>query len=102
MVVACFDKLSASLKKSTWIILDNAPQHTSRAFKAHIPAWEKRRLFIKYLPAYSPELNLIEILWRFIKYDWLPFSAYESYSQLKKAVVNVLKGVGTKYQINFA
>jgi hypothetical protein len=25
----------------------------------------------QYLPSYSPELNLIEILWRFIKYYWL-------------------------------
>jgi hypothetical protein len=33
-------------------------------------------LIIKYLPPYSPELNLIEILWRFMKYYWLPFSAY--------------------------
>ncbi|MCW4153826.1 transposase, partial [Halomonas sp. 18H] len=26
-------------------------------------------------PAYSPELNLIEILWRQMKYAWLPLSA---------------------------
>jgi hypothetical protein len=26
-----------------------------------------------------PKLNLIEILWRFIKYYWLPFSAYTSF-----------------------
>jgi transposase len=32
-------------------------------------------LIIKYLPPYSPELNLIEILWRRIKYTWLPFSS---------------------------
>lgn len=102
VVIACFEELSTSIEKQTWIILDNAPQHTSRAFKAHIPIWEKRGLFIKYLPAYSPELNLIEILWCFIKYQWLPLSAFESYSQLKNAVADVLKGVGTKYQINFA
>ncbi|WP_445305668.1 transposase [Microcoleus sp. herbarium2] len=23
------------------------------------------------LPSYSSELNLIEILWRFIKYEWI-------------------------------
>ena len=39
-----------------------------------MPKWVKRGLIIKYLPPYSPELNLIEILWRFMKYDWLPFS----------------------------
>ena len=67
-VIGCFDYLSERVHKPTWVILDNAPQHTSGAFKARIPTWEKRGLFVQYLPAYSPELNSIEILWRFIKY----------------------------------
>jgi len=41
------------------------------------------------------------MLWRFIKYHWLPFSAYRSFKNLVKEVENVLKQVGTKYQINF-
>lgn len=40
---------------------------------------ETRGLFIYYLPPYSPELNLIEILWSFIKYAWLPFNAYKDH-----------------------
>jgi hypothetical protein len=35
----------------------------------------KKGLMIKYVPSYAPELKLIEILWRFLKYYWLPFSA---------------------------
>ncbi|WP_368860940.1 transposase, partial [Desulforhabdus sp. TSK] len=42
----------------------------------------KKNLYIKFLPTYSPELNLIEILWRKIKYEWLSFSAYLSFSLL--------------------
>jgi len=41
---------------------------------------------VKYLPAYAPALNLIEILWRFMKYYWLPFSAYTSFQCLSAAV----------------
>jgi hypothetical protein len=45
------------------VVLDNAPQHTSsNAFKAKQLAWEQQPLFIHYLPPYSPEVNLIEIV----------------------------------------
>ncbi|MBC6474874.1 MAG: transposase [Hormoscilla sp. GM102CHS1] len=38
----------------------------------------KKRVNNFYLPTYSPQLNIIEILWRFIKYSWLNTDAYES------------------------
>ncbi len=102
VVVACFDAFSENLNKPTWVVIDNASQHTSHIFKSKIPEWEKRNLFIQYLPAYSPELNLIEILWRFIKYIWLPFSAYLNFESLKNALEEILRNVGKKYQIIFA
>jgi transposase len=101
-VIACFDHLSQSLTQPTVVILDQAPTHTSRNFQARIPAWEEQGLFIYPLSAYSPELNLIEILWRKIKYEWLPLSAYESCQTLYRALKKVLVEVGSKYQINFA
>ena len=45
---------------------------------------KERKLTIYPIPPYSPELNIIEIVWRKIKYEWLPFSAYESFLSLKK------------------
>jgi len=32
--------------------------------------WKKKGLSIFWLPTYSSELNIIEILWRLIKYSW--------------------------------
>src|SRR4051812_18687007 len=55
-IIACFDHISQKLDKPTWIILDNAPQHRSKAFREQISKWEKRNLFLQYLPAYSPKL----------------------------------------------
>ena len=100
-VVACMDQCSAQLTKKAYVLIDNAPIHRSKAFIRHIPKWIKRGLIIKYLPVYSPELNLIEILWRFIKYYWLPFSAYGSFQQLCAAVEEILQQFGTKYTIDF-
>lgn len=101
IVVACFDKFSESLAKKTVVIIDNASTHTSNCFTQKIAEWEGKGLIIKRLPAYSPELNLIEILWRFIKYQWLPFSAYFSHENLTKELETILSTIGSKYQINF-
>lgn len=101
IAVACFDHLSATLTKPTLVVIDQAPIHTSAEFTARLPHWEERGLYVYPLPAYSPELNWIEMLWRKIKYEWLPLSAYLSYDSLKRALASVLKQVGSKYQIIF-
>jgi hypothetical protein len=100
-VVECFERFSQQQTKRTYVFLDNAPIHKSEEFIRHIPKWVKRGLIIKYLPPYSPELNLIEILWRFVKYHWLPFSAYMSFQSLVRAVEDILTRYGTDYTINF-
>ena len=100
-VVACMDQFSEHLNKKAYVLIDNAPMHRCKAFVRHIPKWIKKGLIIKYLPPYSPELNVIEILWRFIKYYWLPFSAYGSFQHLCAAVEEILQQFGTKYTIDF-
>ena len=54
-----------------------------------------------YWPPCCPELNPIDILWRKIKPDFLPLSFYTRYANLKDAVLEVLGGFGSKYQISF-
>ena len=101
-VIECFEEFSLNLDKKTWVILDNASVHTSAKFKANIDKWNKKGLNLFYLPPYSPELNNIEILWRFIKYKWLPFSSYLNPVNLYNSLADVLKNVGSKYMITFA
>lgn len=101
-VIKFFDEFSLKIEKKTVVIIDNASVHTSKKFKNELKKWEAKGLHIKYLPTYSPELNLIEILWRFIKYGWLPLSAYLSFKNLKSNLQTVLDGIGSKYQITFA
>lgn len=101
VVVECFEQFSQQLDRRTYVLIDNAPVHRSREFIDQIPKWVKRGLIVKYLPSYAPELNLIEILWRFMKYHWLPFSAYASFQCLLEAVENILIRFGTDYTISF-
>jgi len=102
VVIEFFDEFSRKIKKKTTVIIDNASVHTSKKFKNELEKWKTKGLHIKYLPTYSPELNLIEIVWRFIKYSWLPLSSYLSFKSLKDNLKNVLDGIGSKYQISFA
>src|ERR1700677_3573755 len=87
--------------KETWIIIDNSPIHTSNKFKKMISVWEEKQLNFYFLPPYSPELNLIEIVWRFIKYKWLPIGAYLNIQTLEKSLAQVLESVGGSYNITF-
>ena len=101
VIVECFEQCSHQIDKKTSVLLDNAPMHRSQAFIDQIPKWVKQGLIIKYLPPYAPALNLIEILWRFMKYTWLPFSAYASFQCLVAAVEEILTRFGTEYTITF-
>jgi transposase len=84
------------------VVLDNASIHRSRVFKEKMADWQQRGVCLHFLPPYSPELNLIEMLWRKVKYEWLPLDAYQSYGHLKKWVLEILGNVGEKFQITFA
>jgi transposase len=101
IVVACFDDFNKKLSKKTVILIDNASIHTSNLFKDNIKKWKENNLIIYNIPPYSPELNKIEILWKKIKYEWMDFSAYESFSNLKKSLNNILANIGQEYHINF-
>ena len=101
VIIECCNQLSVQIDKRSYVLLDKAPMHRSKAFIQQIPQWVRKGLIVKYLPAYAPELNLIEILWRFIKYYWLPCSAYTSFQCLCKAVEDILTRFGTDYTITF-
>ena len=102
VVVACLNDFCQRIKKKTIVIMDNSSIHRSEEFEEYLAQWKKKGLRIKYLIPYAPELNLIEILWRHIKYLWLPFSAYQCMESLREALEHILKDFGSKYQITFA
>lgn len=102
VVVACIDAFSKKIKMPTVLVIDNASTHTSNEFKENIKRWQEQNLIIYSIPPYSPELNIIEIIWRKIKYEWLPFSAYESYRSLQQELFNVLANIGENHKVAFS
>ena len=101
VVIACIDNFSKKLVRPTTLVIDNAPIHGSAAFVEMIPKWEAKNLFLWFLPPYSPELNLIEILWKQIKYRWMPLNAYESIKQLNESIDSILRNFGKQFKICF-
>ena len=101
-VISAIDALFPTVEKETWFVMDNAPIHKSNKFKEKFEEWRKKKIFVIFLPPYSPELNPIEILWKFIKYHWLTFSAYECFKNLTAELNTILAGYGQKYKITFA
>jgi transposase len=92
-------------KSELTVVIDNASIHTSNEFTEfteNIEKWANKGLVMVKIPPYSPELNLIEILWRKIKYEWMPFSAYQSFQNLQECLFEILANIGKSYTIKFA
>jgi transposase len=100
-LISFMDRFALQINKKTIVILDNSPIHKSKKFINKLEQWKEKDLLIYFLPPYSPELNLIEILWRRIKYYWLPFNSYLCFQNLKKRLSYVLNNFGNKYDIKF-
>lgn len=88
--------------KPCFIILDNASFHRSAKFKQKLHEWLMNDVLVCYLPPYSPELNIIEILWKKVKYEWLPCEAFKTFEDLSINIKNILNYYGEKFTITFA
>ena len=101
VVIACIDTFFPTVDKPTVIVTDQASIHTSDVIFEKIEEWQQKNITIFDLPTYSPHLNLIEILWRFIKYEWIPINAYKDWKTFVASVEKILKEFGKTYVINF-
>lgn len=89
------------LAKPRVIVLDNARIHRARLVQSKLAEWEAKNLYVFYLPPYSPHLNLIETVWRKMKYEWLKAEDYASFERLSEAVKKILQEIGNEYKIKF-
>ncbi len=102
VIIDIMDEFCEIIVNPTVAIIDNAPIHTSKAVSEKFREWENKGLTLYFIPRYSPELNLIETLWRKIKYEWLPSSAYTSMDALRTALHDIFDSFGSEYTIKFS
>ena len=68
------------------VVLDNASLHISKVTKAARPGLARRGIYLYYLPAYSPELNEIESVFKQVKHHETPQRSHASKAELRGSV----------------
>ena len=69
-------------KTKVLLYMDQAGWHKSKDLKRH------KNIEIRYLPAYSPELNPVERLWKHLKNETVHNMLFKSLVELEKSVIN--------------
>ena len=85
-VIELFEKIRKSHKHSVIpisIFLDNAKY---QACKDVAEKADSLNIELMFLPSYSPNLNLIERLWKWLKKDCLNCKYYSKFSEFKAAI----------------
>lgn len=82
--IALFDQILLTYTYATcvYIICDNAGYYRSKAVQAYL---QDSRIKLVFLPAYAPNLNLIERLWKFFKKQVLYNRYYQSFDEFRAA-----------------
>lgn len=102
-VIAFLDRTAQACSggKFTFVVLDNASIH-HHIEQDILDRWLSVHRFVPlYMPPCSPELNLIEILWKHAKYHWRSFTTWTR-DTLVVEVSNLLAGFGDKFYIRYA
>ena len=77
------------------LILDNARYQKCPLV---LETAQKLNIELLFLPAYSPNLNLIERLWKFVKKQCLYSIYYPDFASFKAAIVDCLSQTHTEYK----
>jgi transposase len=86
----CRQLLKKHQQKKIYVVCDNARYNKNKMLKQWV---EKHRIELIYLPAYSPNLNLIERLWRLLRKKVINSTYYETYDKFKNGISNFLENI---------
>jgi transposase len=77
-----------------YLYLDNARCNHSKVVREYL---KTSIIKVKYLPSYSPNLNLIERLWKLLKKISISNKYYETFEEFKKGCISTLKRMDTNF-----
>jgi transposase len=86
---------SAAVGWPITLVLDNARYQKCALVQALA---ESLGIELLYLPSYSPNLNLIERVWRFVRKESLNSTYYEDFGQFSEAIDKCLEGLHTVHK----
>jgi transposase len=86
---------AAGLTRPLTLVLDNARYQRCAVVQALARSLKIELLF---LPSYSPNLNLIERLWKFVKKECLAAKPKASYEVFTAAIDDCLGNLSTRYK----
>jgi transposase len=93
-------KIAASgLTGPITLVLDNARYQRNAVVQSLA---ESLKIELLFLPSYSPNLNLIERLWKFIKRRSLYGRYHPTFADFRIAIEETIAGLPTKYAIDLA
>jgi transposase len=78
------------LSKEIYVILDNAKYHYSKSVQEFIKG---TKIKLAFLPSYSPNLNLIERLWKFFKKKVLYNRYHENLAAFRTACIGFFRNI---------
>lgn len=81
--------LDKQKKGKIYIILDNAKYYHAKIVKEFLK--EHPRIVFKFLPPYSPNLNIIERLWKILKKNVVYNTFYLKFEDFRKAIFEFLE-----------
>ena len=87
-----------TIATAIFVILDNAKYHYSRQVQEFLKG---SRIKLVFLPSYSPNLNLIERVWKFFKKKVLYNAYYENIAGFREACIQFFRNIGV-YQAELA
>lgn len=79
------------------VVLDNGSLHRSAVVKAALPTLWAQRIYLYFLPPYSPELNEIEPVFRVIKHQEMPARTYTTDAALADAIDTAFTAYETRH-----
>ncbi len=77
------------------LVLDNARYQACYVVRS---AAQMMQIELLYLPAYSPNLNLIERVWKFVRKKCLNCIYHENFERFSEAITGCISKVGTEYR----